>query len=209
MFLDELPEFQKSVLETLRQPLENHSISISRAQGTFEYPASFQLVCAMNPCSCGYFPDRNRCSCSVSSVRKYLGKISRPLLDRIDICVEAPRITFRDLRKDPEAETSKTIRKRVEKAHEIQRERYRGLGVRFNSQLDGAMTERFCALDEEQKSYMGKVFETMELTARGYYKILKVARTIADLRGDEIIVREDLSEAIAYRGVDEKYFGEV
>ncbi len=210
LFLDELPEFAKSVLETLRQPLEEGVVSIVRASGRYDYPADFLLVCAMNPCACGYYPDRNRCNCSVNQVSHYLGKISRPLLDRIDISVEAPRVGYEELGQTKEhSETSAQIRERIIRAHKIQNERYRGQNIHFNSQLSGAQSEKYCELTAKQKRYMGTVFEKMNLTARGYYKILKVARTIADLKGNNRIETEDLVEAIMYKGIDEKFFGEV
>ncbi|MCR4841945.1 MAG: YifB family Mg chelatase-like AAA ATPase [Eubacterium sp.] len=210
LFLDELPEFKKCVLETLRQPLEDRRVSIVRATGRFEYPADFMLVCAMNPCSCGYYPDRNRCNCSVAQVSAYLRKISRPLLDRIDISVEAPRVTYKDLEgKGPAGETSARIRERVTAAQAIQKERYKDMGIRFNSQLTGMNVERMCGLDEAKKRHMSEIFEKMNLTARGYYKILKVARTIADLDGREKVELDDLNEAVMYKGIDEKFFGEV
>lgn len=209
LFLDELPEFQKSVLETLRQPLEEGAVSIVRASGHYRFPADMQLVCAMNPCSCGYYPDRNRCHCSVQQVGKYLGKISRPLLDRIDICVEAPRISFEELKRSGEGESSASIRKRVLAAHRIQQKRYHNLPISFNAQLTGKDVETYCVLNNALREEMGILFDRMNLTARGYHKILKVARTVADLRGSETIEKQDLAEAITYKGIDEKFFGEV
>jgi magnesium chelatase family protein len=211
LFLDELPEFQKNVLETLRQPLEDQRITLVRQSGSYEYPADIMLVCACNPCRCGYYPDRNRCSCSPRQVGAYLGKISRPLLDRVDICVEAPRISFTELTdQDKEKrESSAQIRKRVTQAQKIQEERYRGCSFSFNSQLQGPDVEKFCRLNAKQREVMEKAFDRFSLTARGYYKILKVARTIADLQGNEKISMEDLAEAISYKSLDDRYFGEV
>lgn len=211
LFLDELPEFQKNVLETLRQPLEDRKISLVRQGGTFEYPADFMLVCACNPCRCGYYPDRNRCSCSPSQISAYLGKISRPLLDRIDICVEAPRVSFAQLTdgEREKRESSAQIRKRVTEAQKIQAERYRGCSFSFNAQLKGPDVEKYCRLNRKQREVMEKAFEHFSLTARGYYKILKVARTIADLQGNEKISMTDLAEAISYKSLDDRYFGEV
>ena len=209
LFLDELPEFQKIVLEGLREPLEDKKISIVRAAGSFEYPSDFSLVCAMNPCNCGYYPDRTRCNCSVNMVQRYLGKISRPLLDRIDICVETSRITYKDLNSGDKPESSAEIRKRVELAHAIQRNRYKKSGILFNSQLSGSLLDRYCALNDDEIEFVDNIFEKPDLTARGYYKILRVARTIADLSGNENIEMEDLTEAIAYRGLSSKYFKEV
>ena len=210
LFLDELPEFAKSVLETLRQPLEDGKVTIVRASGRYEYPADFMLVAAMNPCACGYYPDRNRCSCSFTQVSRYLGKISRPLLDRIDVSIEAPRISYDELsKKSSSEETSQMIRERVKEVHLIQKDRYKRLGISFNSQLKGKQVEKYCVLNESMKDYMAMVFDRMNLTARGYHKILKVARTIADMRRSDAIEEEDIMEALMYKGIDEKYFSEV
>ncbi len=211
LFLDELPEFKKNVLETLRQPLEDRRITLVRQGGSYEYPADFMLVCACNPCRCGYYPDRNRCSCSPRQVGDYLGKISRPLLDRIDICVEAPRVSFAELTdgEREKRESSAEIRKRVARAQEIQAERYQSCSFSFNAQLKGPDVEKYCRLNEKQRGLMEKAFEHFSLTARGYYKILKVARTIADLQGNEKISMTDLAEAISYKSLDDRYFGEV
>ena len=210
LFLDELTEFSKSVLETLRQPLEDGKVSIVRASGRYEYPADFMLCCSSNPCSCGYYPDRNRCNCSIQQVSRYLGKISRPLLDRIDISIEAPRISYEELgRGTGESGTSAQIRQRVKETQNIQKERYKNIGINFNSQLNGKQVEKYCKLNKDLKDYMASVFEEMNLTARGYHKILKVARTIADMRKSENIEEEDIFEAVMYKGIDEKFFSEV
>ncbi|MCR5784652.1 MAG: YifB family Mg chelatase-like AAA ATPase [Eubacterium sp.] len=209
LFLDELPEFQRSVLESLREPLEDKKITIVRTTGSFEYPSDFMLCCAMNPCQCGYYPDRNLCNCSVNMIQNYLGKISRPLLDRIDICVEASRITYKDITSAEKAESSQEIRKRVELAHSIQRHRYKNAGIHFNSQLSGSMINEFCVLNHEEREFLDEAYEKYNLTARSYFKILKVARTIADLAGNPDIEMEDLTEALIYKGLDFKYFREV
>ena len=208
LFLDEVTEFQRPVLETLRQPLEEQKILISRQGGTFEYPADFMLVCACNPCRCGYYPDRTRCSCTKEQVKAYLGKISGPLLDRIDLCVEAPQITYQDLSTQKAGESSAQIRRRVEMAHQIQKERYKGTGIRFNSRLNGAQTEKFCSLSPSQHQFMEQVYSHLSLTARSYFKILKVARTIADLAGREKISRQDLVEAVSFKSLQLSGFGE-
>lgn len=206
LFLDELPEFQKNTLEILRQPMEEKKISLVRLNGNFEYPADFMLVAAMNPCKCGYYPDMQKCTCTKSSVEHYLGKISRPLLDRIDICAETAALSFEELKKKGKEETSAQIRKRVEAAQQIQRERYRDEGFSYNSQIPAGRVEEFCPLTKEQEGYMEQVYHRLELTARSYHKILKVARTIADMEGSGRILDCHLNEAVCYRSMDQKYW---
>lgn len=208
LFLDELTEFSKATLEILRQPLEDKKVNIARAQGSFTFPADFVLVAAMNPCSCGYYPDLNRCHCTRMSIQRYLNKISQPLLDRIDICAEAPTLNFGMLNKKQDNESSADIRSRVIKAHEIQRQRYSDYGFRYNSQIPSNLIETFCALGEEELDYMEDMYEKYSLTARTYHKVLKVARTIADMAGCEDIGLVHLQEAILYRGLDKKYWEE-
>ena len=210
LFLDELPEFQKNSLEILRQPLEDRCITIARVHGSYTYPSNFMLVAAMNPCSCGYYPDMNLCRCSRREINRYLGRISRPLLDRIDICMEAPKIPCSELQlqaPNRQNETSAKIRARVERARRIQEERFKGDAIRFNSEITGKKLHRYCRLDQAETALMQKVFETMELSARGYHRIVKVARTIADLDGSEKILERHLSEAVCYRSVDQKFWG--
>ena len=213
LFLDELPEFRPDTLEILRQPMEERQIVISRNAGNFVFPAAFQLVAAMNPCKCGYYPDRNRCRCSSSDVRRYLSSISQPLLDRIDLCVEVREPTFGEisgLEQDEESrkrESSAQIRERVERARKIQEERYAGTGILTNAELTAAQAERFCMLGEAEQKLMSRMYEKMHLTGRAYVKILKVARTIADLEGAETVDCRHLSEAFGYRMIDRKYWG--
>lgn len=206
LYLDELPEFQKATLETLRQPMEEGKICITRNTGNYLFPADFMLVASMNPCKCGYFPDRNRCTCSYRDVKRYLEHISQPLLDRIDICVEAPPVRYEELTMDGTGEDSSTIRQRVCRAQAIQHERYRNTRFYFNADLDMEAVRTFCALGREQQRLMRETYEKLELTARAYCRILKVARTIADLDGAEQIGGEHLSEAICYRVLDKKYW---
>lgn len=206
LYLDELPEFDRSVLEMLRGPLEDGNIRICRVNGTYTFPAEFMLIASMNPCRCGYFPDRTRCTCTNAQVRGYLSRISMPLLDRIDMCVEARRVKYEELRAASGEETSDEIRKRVMTARMIQQERYRGTRYRFNSDLDSEAVKRYCALDESCERMMSNVYESMNLTARSYHRILKTARTIADLAGDEKIGTEHLAEAVSYRAVDRRYW---
>ena len=208
LFLDELTEFSKSTLEILRQPLEDKKVNIARAQGSFTFPADFVLVAAMNPCSCGYYPDLNRCHCTRLSIQRYLNKISQPLLDRIDICAEAPTVNFEMISKKHNNETSQEIRGRVVKTHNIQLERYKGYGFKYNSQIPSNLMEKFCSLQDEDMDYMEKMYEKYSLTARTYHKVLKVARTIADMAGSEGIERIHLQEALLYRGLDKKYWEE-
>lgn len=208
LFLDELPEFNGNTLEMLRQPLEEKKITISRIQGSYTYPAKFMLVAAMNPCKCGYYPDRTRCKCSKYQIRRYLNKISRPLLDRIDLCVEALEIKYKDLSCRSKGESSAQIRERVKRARHIQLERYAMESIRYNGELTAGQVEQYCSLGEKEQELMGQVFEHMKLSARSYHRILKVARTIADLEESERIFSHHLSEAICYRGLDSKYWGE-
>ncbi len=206
LFLDELPEFQKAALESLRQPLEDREVSISRVQGAYRFPAHIMLVAAMNPCRCGYYPDRSRCHCSDADVTAYLRRISRPLLDRMDICVEAPPLRYQDLTGAGRNESSADIRARVEAARVLQEERFRGTGLHFNSQMSGRDVKKYCTLDPGQEAFLKRFFEMKGLSARAYHRILKVARTIADLKGEEAISQEALSEAVGYRGPEEKFW---
>lgn len=207
LFLDELPEFQKNSIEILRQPLEERRITISRLQGTYEFPADVMLAAAMNPCRCGYYPDRNRCTCTKVQVRQYLSRISKPLLDRIDICAEALPLSYDELAKGEPSEASAVIRKRVEKARQVQEKRFKGSGILYNSAMSGAQVEQHCQLRPAEEEFLKRVFNQMGLSARGYGKILKVARTIADLAGSETIEKEHLAEAVGLRGLEQKYWG--
>ena len=206
LFLDELAEFDRGSLEVLRQPMEEKQVAIVRQQGSYVYPANFMLVAAMNPCPCGYYPDRNRCRCSHSMVQKYLGKISRPLLERIDLCVEASPIKYEELTEKRKGETSAAIRKRVITARKRQKNRYAKEALSCNAMLDAEKTKTYCRLDEEGQEYLKKVYQKYELSARAYHRILKVARTIADLEGSDEILQCHLQEAVCYRGLDLQYW---
>lgn len=205
LFLDELPEFRKGTIELLRQPLEEKKVRITRLRGNISYPADFMLVCAMNPCPCGYFPNRERCLCSEIQVKRYLGRVSRPILDRIDLCVEVLPLAYNQLIKGEE-KTSKDLKRIVEVARNIQRERYREWNIRFNSQICGEQFKYFCPLNKEEQIFLEKMFNKFKLSARAYHRILRVARTIADLDEEEMIQKNHLAEAFFYRGVDNQYW---
>ena len=207
LFLDELAEFSKSVLEVLRQPLEEKMIRINRTYGSYEFPADFILVAAMNPCPCGNYPDFSKCTCLPWQIQKYLGHISQPFLDRIDICIEAPRIQYEDLNGKKDQETSEIIRKRVIDARQIQKQRFHNKNYYTNASLGVKDLEKYCRLGEREEKLMNQAFSSMNLTARTYHKILKVARTIADLDGTVEIQENHLKEAIGYRTMDKKYWG--
>lgn len=200
LFLDELPEFSRNVIDGLRQPLEDAVVQITRLEGNIVYPADVMFVAAMNPCPCGFYPDRNRCKCTQPQILRYRGKISGPILDRMDVCVELKTVEIRNLQgKGREEESSAKIRTRVENARMRQRDRYEGTGYRFNADIGAADMERYCALGAKEKKLMEKLYANMRLGARGYHRILKVARTIADLAGEETIREEHLLEAAGYR----------
>ena len=202
LFLDELPEFKRETLDILRQPLEDKQVQIARSAGTYVYPADLMLVGAMNPCPCGYYPDMERCRCTPSEIRRYLRRVSGPILDRIDICVEAQPVEFSDIVGRSAEENSAQIRKRVMLARQRQAERFEDTGLRFNADMKAADVERFCTLDKKEKRFMEQMFAAMKLSARGYHRILKVARTIADLEGDTRIGENHLAEAICYRQME-------
>lgn len=207
LFLDELTEFQRDTIDTLRQPLEEHEIYLTRAGNQVCYPANFLLLAAMNPCQCGYYPDMQKCRCSASAQRRYFGKISQPLIDRIDICVEAAPLTYTELNSASKNECSADIRSRVEKCHRLQIQRYQKENFRYNNQIPASKLKEYCYLNSTESTYMEKIFAKMELTGRTYHKILRVARTIADLEGDEMIRLHHLNEAICYRSIDDKFWG--
>lgn len=201
LFLDELPEFRKDVLEVLRQPLEDGEVTVSRVAGSVTYPANFMLVCAMNPCKCGWY-GHSRCKCTPNEVRAYHNRISGPLLDRIDIIVEAPALEYEELKSRTPSESSAEIKKRVNAARGAQQKRFAGTEIHKNADMDTKALNRFCALDADCEALMHRAFDSMGLTARSYDRILRVARTIADLDGSECIGAAHIAEAIQYRSFD-------
>jgi magnesium chelatase family protein len=206
LFLDELPEFDKNVLENLRQPLENKSVTISRAALSLSFPADFMLIAAMNPCPCGHFGDNTgKCACSVQKIRNYLGKLSGPLLDRIDIHIRVPSLPYEDLIKKKGTETSAEMREKVIKAREIQRNRFKNRkGIFCNANMESKDLREFCVLENGCEETLKTAINRLGLSARAYDRILKVSQTIADLKGSEFISKSDIAEAIQYRTLDRK-----
>lgn len=208
LFLDELPEFQRAVIESLRQPMEDCVVNISRVSATLQYPSDFLFLCSMNPCPCGYLGDPNHeCTCSEAEINRYLGKISAPLLDRIDLHVEVQPVPFEDLSSGEKAESSASILQRVERARNIQLERLKGQKIYSNSQIPDKLINKYIKLDSSLKKVIQMAFKKYKFSGRAYNKILKVARTIADLAGSENIEEVHLLEAIRYRSMDGNYWG--
>lgn len=207
LFLDELPEFPKSILEVLRQPIEDGKVSISRASGTLTYPCSIMLVCAMNPCRCGYYGHPSKpCTCSPTAVNQYLSRVSGPLLDRLDIHVEVSPVSYEDLGGKRKGEPSATIRQRVNAARALQQERYKGNGIFCNSQLTPSMVKEYCKLSPEASEFLKAAFEKLGLSARAYDRVIKVARTIADLENEKDITKNHIAESVQFRSLDRKYW---
>ena len=203
LFLDELPEFRRDVLEAMRQPLEDGEVTVARAGGTLHLPARFQLVCAMNPCRCGWRGHpTHRCTCPDREEAKYVEKISGPLLDRIDLHVNVPSVEYEAMRRKQVPESSAEVKKRVDAARAIQKERFAGTGVACNAHMTPSQIANFCRLDQAGEALMKNAFDRMGLTARSHDRILRVARTIADLDGDAAIGAQHLAEAIQYRNTD-------
>ncbi len=203
LFLDELPEYPRSVLEILRQPLEDGVVTVSRAARSVEYPANFMLVASMNPCPCGYYGSTTHtCSCSPSQIQKYMSRISGPLLDRIDLHIEVDEVNYDDLTKDVQTESSAQVKARVNAARAIQTTRYAGTGVYSNAKMTSEMIKKYCALDAAGEKILQAAFDRLGMSARAYTRILKVARTIADLDGQERILSRHVAEAVMYRSLD-------
>jgi magnesium chelatase family protein len=204
LFLDELPEFKKNVLEVMRQPMEDGQVTIARAMLSISYPANFMLAAAMNPCPCGYYTDPNKeCSCATPQIQRYLSRISGPLLDRIDIQIEVPAVQYRELATEVSGETSEAIRERVQKAREIQLQRFEGEKKLFcNADMQAREIRKYCKVDNQGQELLKMAITKLGLSARAYDRILKVARTIADLNGEKDILPEYISEAIQYRSLD-------
>jgi Mg chelatase-related protein len=209
LFLDELAEMSKRELEALRQPLEERAVTISRVNGSAKFPATFLLVSAMNPCACGYYPDLNKCTCSATSLAQYAGRLSRPLLDRIDLCVELPSVSYeaiagKGVNKDNLS--SQQMKAMVMKAHERQKERYCDEQIAFNAELSGNKLSHYCQIDEAGQKLLEMVFMKMDLSSRGYHRIIRTARTIADISDCDAIGEEHISEAICYRNPDKAFW---
>ncbi|WP_313756578.1 YifB family Mg chelatase-like AAA ATPase [Tissierella sp.] len=208
LFLDELPEFSKNVLEVLRQPLEDGIVTIARANASLSYPARFMLIASMNPCPCGFYGDPlHECTCTQGNIDRYLGKISNPLLDRIDIHIEVLPVEYNDLKGNNEEEKSLSIRERVKKARNIQLNRYKDQNIFTNSQIASRDIKKYCKLTTGSEKIMNQAFEKYKFSGRTYNKLLKVSRTIADLDGEEIIQDRHILESIRYRTLDSKYWG--
>lgn len=208
LFLDELPEFSRNVLESLRQPLEDHSVTVARAAKTMRFPAKFMLVASMNPCPCGYFGNRKKeCHCSPQQIERYLAKISGPLLDRIDIHLEVSALSCQDILSFPSAETSSTIKARTVQARAVQQERFRNNGIFANAQMRQREIKKFCRLSSDGQNLLKSAVDELGLSARAHDKILKVARTIADMDGKENIQASHVAEAIQYRSLDRNWWG--
>ena len=207
LFLDELPEFKRDAMEALRQPLEDGTVTVTRASGSVTYPSNIILIAAMNPCPCGYYGHPSKpCTCSHNAVHKYLNKISGPLLDRLDLHLEVPPVDYKSLSDKSVGETSASIRERVNRARQMQVERYKGTGITCNAQLTPSLLRKHCVMTDDASAYLSRSFDAMGLSARAYDRILKVARTVADLKGNETIQKEDIGAALRFRSLDRKYW---
>lgn len=207
LFLDEFPEYSRHSIETLRQPLEDGVITVARSNATYSYPANFTLIASMNPCPCGNYGSKDKeCRCSAGQIVKYLSKLSGPIMDRIDIHIEVDNVTYAQLKSEEKEECSASIKKRVDRARELQLNRYKNEKIYCNSQMNVAMVKKYCRLDEQGELLLRTAFEKLKLSARAHDRILKVARTIADLDGSENVKQEHIAEAISYRSLDRKYW---
>ncbi len=207
LFLDELPEFQRSTLEILRQPLEDHFITIARSSATYRYPANFLLLAAMNPCPCGYYPDHNKCTCSTLQISRYQSRLSKPLLDRIDLCVSVSPVAYSDL-EHPHSTgmTSKEIRSMVTEIHRMQEKRFAGTGIHFNSEIPASAIETYCPMSPSAKALLKRAYLLQGFSARSYHRIIRVARTIADLDHSEEISGAHIAESISYKAIGKEFW---
>ncbi len=207
LFLDELPEYNKKTLEVLREPLEDKSITISRINASLTYPCNFMLVASMNPCPCGFYGSKEKeCTCLPDAITRYINKISGPLLDRIDIQIEVNQVNYNKIKEEKATESSKEIKNRVNKARKIQQERYKEYGIYSNSELTPKLINKYCKIDNKTSKILEDAFNKLGFSARAYNRILKVARTIADLDEKENIELQHVAEAIQYRNLDKKYW---
>ncbi len=206
LFLDEMPEYSRRALETLRQPLEDRHVTVARVARSVDYPSNFMLIASMNPCPCGNYGSRTQtCKCTPSQIHNYVSKLSGPLLDRIDLQIEVDNVLYEEFRGKEKAESSAQVKDRINRARALQAERFKNDGIRINAEMESAQLEKYCALDKDGERILQKAFDKLNLSARGTTRILKVARTIADLDGSEKIQSKHLAEAIQYRGLDRKY----
>ncbi|MEG2453917.1 MAG: ATP-binding protein, partial [Clostridia bacterium] len=206
LFLDEMPEYPRHTLETLRQPIEDKCVTVSRVAKTVEYPANFMLIASMNPCPCGNYGSKTaECRCTASQIHNYLSKLSGPLLDRIDIQIEVDNITYEEFNDKSTFETSETIKARTNKTRSVQLDRFKGTKITSNAQMSNAQLKKFCEVDETCENLLERAFKKLNLSARATTRILKVARTIADMEGEENISAGHIAEAIQYRSLDRKY----
>ena len=207
LFLDELPEFKRDAMEVLRQPLEDRTVTVTRASGSVTYPSNIILIAAMNPCPCGYYGHPSKaCTCTQNAVHKYLNKISGPLLDRLDLHIEVPPVDYKALSDKSQGESSAQIRERVSRARAIQVERYKGTGITCNAQLTPALLRKHCIMTDDASAFLSRSFDAMGLSARAYDRILKVARTVADLKSNVDIQKDDIATALRFRSLDRKYW---
>ncbi len=207
LFLDEIPEFRRDILELMREPLEDGKVTINRVQSTITYPSKFMLIASMNPCPCGYYGSKDKeCSCTQDQISKYMNRISGPLLDRIDIHIEVSPIQYETLSSNRESENSETIKQRVDKARIIQNERYKNDNIHSNSELTSDLLKKYCKLDKKSSEILKNAFEKFGLSARAHDKVIKLARTIADLDEEENILSKHIAEAIQYRNLDKKFW---
>ena len=208
LFLDEMPEYNRNSLETLRQPLEDGVITIARVENTIEYPANFTLIASMNPCPCGHYGSKDKeCKCTPQAIHKYLNRLSGPLMDRIDMHIEVDSVTYDELCSEELSESSAEIKIRVDKARQVQLDRYKDNGIFSNAKMSDQDIKKYCKISYESDKMLRYAFEKLNLSARGYTRILRVARTIADLEGSENITDDHIMEAISYRSLDNKYWG--